>query len=92
VLYRHYDPTGKHVLGALRKLGVPASYQKDIRFDAKQDTVRVMTFHSSKGLEFPLVVIPGADSLLSEDEEEARLMYVAMTRATERLVVVGGEG
>jgi hypothetical protein len=92
VLYRHYDPTGKHVLGALRKLGVPASYQKDIRFDAKQDTVRVMTFHCSKGLEFPLVVIPGADSLTAEDEEEARLMYVAMTRATERLVVVGGEG
>ncbi len=92
VLYRHYDPTGKLVLGALRKLGIPASYQKDIRFDAKQDTVRVMTFHSSKGLEFPLVVIPGAASLLSEDEEEARLMYVAMTRATESLVVVGCEG
>lgn len=92
VLYRHYDPIGKHVLGVLRKLGVPASYQKDIRFDARQDTVRVMTFHSSKGLEFPLVVIPGADSLTTDDEEEARLMYVAMTRATERLVVVGCEG
>lgn len=92
VLYRHYYPTGQHVLQMIRKLGIPAAYQKEIRFDAEQDAVRVMTFHNSKGLEFPLVVIPGADSLTAEDEEEARLMYVAMTRATERLVVVGCEG
>lgn len=90
VLYRHY-PTCKAVRAALTKLGIPATWKDDIRFDAAQDTVRLLPFHSSKGLEFPLVVIPGANSLASEDEEEARLMYVAMTRATERLVVVGCE-
>lgn len=93
VLYRHYDPTGKQVLAALRQHGIPASYQKDVRFDTTQDTVRVMTFHSSKGLEFPLVIIPATGELPTPDadEEEARLLYVAMTRATERLAVVGHE-
>lgn len=92
VLYRHYDPTCKQVSAQLRKAGIPATWQKQINFDGSQDTVRLISFHSSKGLEFPLVVIPGMDALSSTDEEEARLLYVAMTRATERLVVVGGEG
>lgn len=90
VLYRHYAPTGKQVLAQLRQHRIPVSYQKDIRFTAEQDTVRVMTFHSSKGLEFPLVIIPGADALDSPaSEEEARLLYVAMTRATDQLLMVG---
>lgn len=49
-----------------------------------------MTMHASKGLEFPLVVMPGVGQLpeAGEDEaEEARLFYVAATRATERLVL-----
>lgn len=91
VLYRHYDPTGRSMLAQLRRFGVPATYQKQISFDEAQNTVRVMTFHSCKGLEFPLVVIPEAGSLsaMKADEEEARLLYVAMTRATEKLVLVG---
>ena len=47
--------------------------------------------HSSKGLEFPFVIIPGLGSLPKEgkdEAEEARLLYVAMTRATERLVLI----
>jgi superfamily I DNA/RNA helicase len=55
-----------------------------------------MTMHASKGLEFPLVVMPGVGQLPEpgEDEaEEARLFYVAATRATERLVLtVSGDG
>lgn len=51
----------------------------------------LLSMHSCKGLEFPLVVIPGAGK---GDEgrknEAARLLYVAMTRATRELVVVGG--
>jgi superfamily I DNA/RNA helicase len=48
--------------------------------------------HSCKGLEFPLVVIPGADRIKSAGElspHEAKLLYVAMTRATRELVVCG---
>jgi superfamily I DNA/RNA helicase len=50
--------------------------------------------HSSKGLEFPLVIIPhlGAMPRQGQDEAlEARLLYVAMTRATEQLVLIHHE-
>lgn len=59
------------------------------------DTVKLMTIHSAKGLEFPVVYVvgmeenlfPGSQSLYSlEDlEEERRLFYVAITRAERRL-------
>lgn len=63
--------------------------------DAEEDAVTLMTMHSAKGLEFPLVFMPGMEdglfpsyrSLDSIDgmEEERRLCYVGMTRAKERL-------
>ena len=56
-----------------------------------EDTVKLVTMHSSKGLEFPLVIIPGLGALpkAGKDEaDEARLLYVAMTRATERLLLI----
>ncbi|MBV8618268.1 MAG: NERD domain-containing protein [Curvibacter sp.] len=65
-------------------------------FDPLADTIKVMTMHASKGLEFPVVAVAGAGQMPSEGEEtedEARLFYVAATRATQRLVVtVAGEG
>lgn len=65
--------------------------------DAKltQDSVTLMTLHSAKGLEFPVVFIGGMEdglfpsqrSLEDEDklEEERRLCYVGITRAKKRL-------
>ncbi len=62
----------------------------------KQDAVQLMTIHQSKGLEFDTVFLVGAvqDVLPhknaegeEEKREETRLMYVAMTRAKERLCV-----
>ena len=63
--------------------------------DENQDTVKMMTIHAAKGLEFPVVYVvgieenlfPGQQSLYSlEDlEEERRLFYVAITRAETRL-------
>jgi superfamily I DNA/RNA helicase len=53
-------------------------------------SVKLITMHSSKGLEFPLVGIPGLGAALIEaedPEDEARLLYVAMTRATHELVM-----
>ena len=48
----------------------------------------------SKGLEFPVVALPGVGHMPAKDEDEqeaARVFYVAATRATQRLVIgVGG--
>lgn len=58
---------------------------------ADGDTVKLLTMHSSKGLEFPCVIVPGLGGLPRSGEDEsdaARLLYVAMTRATERLLLL----
>lgn len=90
VIYRDYG-IGKPVLATLRKAGIPVTYQDDITFAEREDTVKFLTMHSCKGLEYPLVAIPGAGRAVDEGrkDEEARLLYVAMTRATRDLVVVG---
>jgi len=65
-------------------------------FQPAKDTIKVMTMKVSKGLEFPFVAIPGIGqmALADEDEkEEARLFYVAATRATDKLLLtVSGDG
>lgn len=82
---------------ALRRRRLPHQVRKAPgSYRPAADTIKVMTMHASKGLEFPLVVMPGVGQLPEpgEDEaEEARLFYVAATRATERLVLtVSGDG
>lgn len=82
---------------ALAKLRLPHQVRKRSGdFKPGEDAIRVMTMKVSKGLEFPLVAIPGVGALplAGEDvKEEARLFYVAATRATERLIVtVSGDG
>lgn len=67
-------------------------------YDADAPAVVMMTIHSSKGLEFPVVflpgleenIFPGTQSIMSEDEleEERRLAYVAITRAKKRLFIL----
>ncbi|KWD81720.1 UvrD-helicase domain-containing protein [Burkholderia ubonensis] len=67
----------------------------DNQAQAGQDAVQLMTVHAAKGLEFAAVFITGLEeglfphenSVLESDglEEERRLMYVAITRAKERL-------
>jgi hypothetical protein len=65
-------------------------------FDPLADTIKVMTMHASKGLEFPVVALTGVGQMPRAGEETAdaaRLFYVAATRATEKLIVtVAGEG
>lgn len=69
--------------------------------DETADAVRLMTVHSSKGLEFPVVfligleegIFPHSRSALSpaELEEERRLMYVGLTRAREKAYLLHAE-
>lgn len=60
------------------------------------DSIKVMTLHVSKGLEFPVVALVGAGRMPAEGEderEEARLFYVGATRATQRLILgISGKG
>ena len=60
------------------------------RFSFGEDTVKLLTYHSSKGLEFSVVFMPFLESMphMRDDVSgEARLLYVAMTRAMEHLVL-----
>ncbi len=65
-------------------------------FTPSANAIQVMTMKVSKGLEFPVVALPGVGHMPASGEDEtgaARVFYVAATRATQRLVMrVGGEG
>ena len=70
ILYRNWNPVGKVISDAFAKAGIPITGHKSIEVGDKQDTVKLITFHSSKGLEFPLVAIPGM-SIPSDDDKTA---------------------
>ena len=65
------------------------------------NNVTLMTLHSAKGLEFPIVFLAGCDegvfphqrtfNIPSEMEEERRLMYVGVTRAEEKLYLTSAK-
>ncbi|MBU4118729.1 MAG: UvrD-helicase domain-containing protein [Proteobacteria bacterium] len=65
-------------------------------YDERAESVALMTMHAAKGLEFPVVFLAGLEeeilpcsiaNLHCDVEEERRLLYVAMTRARESLVI-----
>ena len=65
---------------------------KSRHYDPTQASIKLATMHSSKGLEFDTVFIPGIGYLpnqYGEVEAEARLLYVSMTRAINQLVMTG---
>ncbi len=73
----------------------------DAQAEEFEDAVQLMTLHSAKGLEFPLVFLAGAEEglfphkMFADDperlEEERRLAYVGITRAMEKLVITYAE-
>jgi DNA helicase II / ATP-dependent DNA helicase PcrA len=71
---------------------------KKINKSSLRGEVNLMTIHHAKGLEFKCVIVPGLnegilphinsmEQMIMNLEEERRLMYVAMTRAMERLII-----
>lgn len=78
---------------ALRRHKIAFQLAKDVRskrFDWNGPSVKLVTLHSSKGLEFPIVFVAGLQALPFKNEpieEEVRLLYVGMTRANQELVL-----
>lgn len=78
----------------LSQRGIPVQTLADRRgkkaFDPTANSVKIMTMHSIKGLEFPMVVIPDVGTITLDADNmasEAKLLYVAMTRAIHTLVL-----
>ena len=93
IKYNEEEPEGT-LEGFLEEVALVADV--DV-YDKDSDAVVLMTIHSSKGLEFPVVFLPGMEEniipssqcMYSEEEieEERRLMYVAITRARKKLII-----
>ena len=98
---RNFDPEDHDLPVLPQFLDQVALDSGDRQADEDQDAVQLMTLHSAKGLEFPLVFIAGMEENLfphkmSIDEpgrleEERRLAYVGITRAMKKLYLTFAE-
>ncbi len=84
------------LVGFLEEYALVADVDK---YDTEADAVVLMTIHSAKGLEFPIVFLPGMEDGIfpgmqnimggaDDMEEERRLAYVAITRAREQVFIL----
>ncbi|MEP0873100.1 NERD domain-containing protein [Trichocoleus desertorum AS-A10] len=85
---------GERLYQQLQQAQVPVEWvnatSASRHFNLAEPSIKLITMHSSKGLEFPVVFIPGVGYLpnqYSTVQEETRLFYVAMTRAIDQLVL-----
>ncbi|WP_416139816.1 3'-5' exonuclease [Halomonas sp. HK25] len=88
---------GRYFHTALQAAGIPSRcllQSVDKRaYDPEADEVVLLSRQSSKGLEFDTVILCGLGELHNDEghlEQEARLLYVGMTRARRRLMVTSG--
>ena len=85
---------GKEIARQLNQADIPVEWLSkngaSRYYQPNQPSIKLMTLHASKGLEFPVVFIPGIGDLPHPKEDphaEARLLYVAMTRSIEYLIL-----
>ncbi|KJS09341.1 MAG: DNA-dependent helicase II [Gammaproteobacteria bacterium BRH_c0] len=98
---RSYEPPDRDLPALPQFLAEAALDAGDQQADSHEDAVQLMTLHSAKGLEFPLVFIAGMEENLfphkmsADDpnrlEEERRLAYVGITRAMQKLYLTFAE-
>ena len=85
-----------YIYSYLTNKGIPCSTFKrselsneQFNSEMKKNTVKILTIHTSKGLENKKVIVVGASAALRRDIEEVRVAYVAATRAKELLIWMG---
>jgi DNA helicase-2/ATP-dependent DNA helicase PcrA len=98
---KDYSPEDEDVSPLAEFLAQAALDAGERQADEHEDSVQLMTLHSAKGLEFPLVFLAGTEEGLFPHqmsleepgrlEEERRLAYVGITRAKEKLVLTHAE-
>ncbi len=101
ILYR-ISALNKKIKLALKENGIPFQESKDIPLEETEnmnfnvEKVNLLSFHASKGLEFKVVFIIGVEEKIipfnigkykTDEEEEKRLLYVALTRAKDKLII-----
>lgn len=98
---KQFTPEGEDLSPLQQFLDNAALDAGDAQADEHEDSVQLMTLHSAKGLEFPLVFLAGMEENLFPHrmsleepgrlEEERRLCYVGITRAMEKLMITYAE-
>jgi DNA helicase-2/ATP-dependent DNA helicase PcrA len=98
---KQFVPEGEELSPLQQFLDSAALDAGDAQADEHEDSIQMMTLHSAKGLEFPLVFLSGMEENLFPHrmsleepgrlEEERRLRYVGITRAMEKLVMTYAE-
>ncbi|MEZ5530607.1 MAG: DNA helicase II [Porticoccaceae bacterium] len=98
---RAFEPEDREAPALPQFLDQAALDAGDRQADAGEDAVQLMTLHSAKGLEFPLVILAGMEENLFPHrmsveepgrlEEERRLAYVGITRAMRKLYLTFAE-
>lgn len=68
---------------------IPFIGKDKVTFKKDEDRVKTLTFYSSKGLEFPFVVVMGGRirKAAETNVDAAQLLYIGLTRSTDQLVV-----
>ncbi|MBM3272569.1 hypothetical protein FJY94_04840 [Candidatus Kaiserbacteria bacterium] len=96
----------EHVAALCTRKGLPAKYMSGRALKLETPEVKVMTIHSAKGLEFPIVAIPmvhqgvlpralpdgSSDDPEKHEQQQRRLLFVGLTRAMRRLIVTTAPG
>ncbi len=93
IIYR-FKFMGERIHDDFQRMQIPIEWvnaNSDSRnYNPSAESIKLLTIHSSKGLEFPVVCIPGIGYMPNQNQviaDEARLMYVAMTRSIEQLII-----
>jgi DNA helicase-2/ATP-dependent DNA helicase PcrA len=93
LIKRWYSSNGDSIDGFLDEVS-DFKVSKEEMVVEEDNAVKLMTIHAAKGLEFPVVIIPGLESGVfpvaygnDEIQEERRLFYVGMTRARDKLIL-----